>query len=71
MKTFLGKAHGQEWQWKDLDRDIYGQPLSRIYMELGGVSVMRKEDWPQLISFFKERMLLLDAFWLFAKDQLM
>ncbi|RYZ23162.1 MAG: DUF4268 domain-containing protein, partial [Chitinophagaceae bacterium] len=29
--------------------------------------IFRREDWPELISFFKPRIVALDAFWSEAK----
>jgi hypothetical protein len=34
---------------------------------LEDVSVFRKEDWPQMISFFKPRLIALEAFWTQAR----
>jgi hypothetical protein len=42
---------------------VDGKTVSRIYKELPGVSVFNKSDWPELISFFKPRLIALDAFW--------
>ncbi len=37
------------------------------YIHLNGVSIFNKEDWPQLISFFKQRIIALDQFWSTAR----
>lgn len=58
------ETHTQEvWQW-DKPADMgQGSVVSRISTCLEGVSVFRQEDWPALISFFKPRIIALDAFW--------
>lgn len=60
-------AAGTDWSWEE---DAYGpesQPCSRVVIHLEDVSVFRQSDWPALISFFKEQMIGLDAFWAEAK----
>jgi hypothetical protein len=63
LKRFLEAAAGEEWQWQLHGSDEWGKTVSRIYTELTGVSILKKEDWPHLISFFKQRMIALDNFW--------
>ncbi|HET7898793.1 MAG TPA: DUF4268 domain-containing protein [Flavisolibacter sp.] len=63
LRKFLEEATGEEWQWRLHTTDDHGRTVSKIFTEKDGVSVFKKEDWPQLISFFKQRMLALDAFW--------
>jgi len=53
----------EEWIWDDSFYDDYGKPTARIYTEIRGLSVFKKEDWPDLISFFKPRIIALDSFW--------
>lgn len=58
------EAHlGEAWKWELHTKDEYDRTISRIYTGLPGVSIFRKEDWPALISFFKPRIIALDAFW--------
>ena len=47
--------------------DENGKIVSQIYQELAGKSVFNKNDWSDLISFFKPRIMALDAFWENAK----
>jgi hypothetical protein len=56
----------EEWHWQQ-DMSIEGKVISRIYRELPGVSVFNKDHWPDLISFFKPRIIALDVFWENAK----
>jgi hypothetical protein len=69
LKTFLHTQLGEEWIWQQETSDEYGKQFSRIYTELPGVSIFRKEDWPSLISFFKPRIIALDEFWSVARHQ--
>lgn len=63
LKHVLHAELGEEWQWQLRITDEHGKSVSRIYKEIADVSIFKKEDWPVLISFFKERMVALDAFW--------
>lgn len=63
LKNFFDEAIGEVWQWQLHTTDEHGRTISRIYKQTEGVSVYKKEDWPGLISFFKQRILALDAFW--------
>lgn len=58
---------GEEWSWSENDVDSYGKKWSSISATLTGVSIFREEDWPDLMTFFKSRMLILDEFWNDAK----
>lgn len=53
----------EEWEWQLHVADEYGKTISRICKPLPGVSIFKQEDWPQLISFFKPRIIALDQFW--------
>jgi len=57
----------EEWEWQMHESLGNGKVISRIYKELAGVSVFNKDQWPELISFFKPRMIALDSFWENAK----
>ena len=63
VKRLLHEALGEEWTWAAHTTDSNGLPLSRIYQDLPNVNLFNKEDWPALISFFKPRLIALDAFW--------
>jgi hypothetical protein len=66
-KNILHSALGEEWDWQLHTTDDYGKTLSRIYKEIAPVNVFNNNDWPQLISFFKPRIIALDEFWSDAK----
>lgn len=61
-KLFEG-AMQEEWTWQLHHYDENGKLVSRIYKEKEGISIFQKADWPELISFFKPRILALDEFW--------
>ncbi|MDB5250612.1 MAG: hypothetical protein JWQ40_5006 [Segetibacter sp.] len=67
LKTMLKEAVEEDWTWKLHDTDENGKVVSRIYTEIQGISVFNKADWPVIISFFKPRIIALDAFWSSAK----
>ncbi len=53
-----------EWRWEgSLD-----QSPGRIFIELNDVNIYKQETWPQIISFFKDGILRLDAFWVAYRD---
>jgi len=56
------------FEWIEETEDEHGKPLSRIYCELEGPTLFNKAHWPELISFFKANILLLDLFWTENKD---
>lgn len=63
FKSLLTDAVQEEWKWKLHAHDENGRLVSRIYKEKTGVSIFQKQDWPELISFFKPRIIALDEFW--------
>lgn len=62
LKGMLHAALQEEWDWQ-LHAPVDGKTISRIYKVLPGVSVFNKDHWPDLISFFKPRIIALDSFW--------
>jgi len=67
LKTVLNSILTEEWEWDEVYYDAYGKKTSRISLTIDKVSVFKKEDWAQLISFFKPRIIALDEFWSSAK----
>lgn len=63
FKTLLHALLEEEWQWQLHVSVSDGKVISRIYNEITGVSVFNKDHWPDLISFFKPRIIALDSFW--------
>lgn len=66
FKSLLHDTVQEEWDWQ-LHAAVDDKVISRIYKELSGVSVLNKDHWPELISFFKPRIIALDSFWENAK----
>lgn len=63
LKDELHQILSEEWNWEPDKTDEFGKQFSRIGFKLSTVSIFNKEHWPQLISFFKPRIIALDAFW--------
>lgn len=66
FKELLHNILEEEWEW-ELRAPVDEKVISRIYKELPGFSVFNKDHWPELISFFKPRIIALDGFWENAK----
>lgn len=67
LKAMLRDATGEDWQWQPMITDEHGKIISRIGTYIDGLNINRTEDWPGLISFFKPRIIALDAFWSMAR----
>jgi hypothetical protein len=67
FKTLLHATLEEAWEWQLHVPVSDGKIIGRIYKELTGVSVFNKDHWPDLISFFKPRIIALDRFWEDAK----
>ena len=67
FKTLLHTTLEEEWEWQLNSYVTEDKVISRIYKEITGVSVFNKDQWPELISFFKPRIIALDRFWENAK----
>ena len=67
LKALLRLSLKEEWIWKLHTKDELGKTMSFIYTEIENVSIFKREDWSQLISFFKPRIIVLDQFWSTAK----
>jgi hypothetical protein len=65
-KNLLHTILGEVWEW-ELHAVEDGKVITKISKSLTGVSVFNKEHWPDLISFFKPRIIALDTFWEDAK----
>jgi len=66
LNSLLHETLGEPWKW-ELHVQHDGKIVSRISKTLQGVSVLNKEHWGDLISFFKLRIVALDRFWENAK----
>ena len=71
FKTFkkaLEEALGEKWTWQHDHVNESGNHLARIYASLENANVYNENDWPKIISFLKERIILLDKFWCEYRD---
>jgi hypothetical protein len=62
LKNILHSTLKEEWTWLP---QVYEEEkiISKVYTEKTGISILKKEDWPELISFLKPRIIALDEFW--------
>lgn len=68
LRIVLEDTLHEKWIWELHTQDEYGKTISRIYKELSPVNVMDQSKWPEIISFFKPRIIALDEFWNAAKE---
>jgi len=69
MEGIFMEIMQESWDWQLLHINEHDKPVSLIIKEFVGLKVLNKDNWPLIISFFKERILKLDQFWSIAKDQ--
>jgi hypothetical protein len=63
LKDTLEAFLEEKWEWHHFCENEFGQTLSRIEKIKEPLNIFREEDWPGIISFFKPRIIALDAFW--------
>ncbi|GAB3018111.1 hypothetical protein GCM10027051_23940 [Niabella terrae] len=63
MQSFFESFAGTDWNWLESVYEQDGSELTRIFKELEGVSIFDRTSWPEIISFLKEQIINLDAFW--------
>ncbi len=63
FRNILQTTVGQEWEWQLHTVDEYGKTISTISIAKSGPNVMDRNDWPEIISFLKPRIIALDEFW--------
>lgn len=63
LRDLLHASLQEEWSWQLHAVSDDGKVTTRIFKELPNTSVLNKNDWPALISFFKTRIIALDEFW--------
>ena len=68
LKNILEEETGEEWQWQLHHQDEDGNIISRIITSTEKVNVFNTNDWPEIISFLKPRIMALDRFWNMVKD---
>lgn len=68
LKGLLHSYLNEEWNWEYAIQDTNGKVISRISKTLRPVNIFVHDQWPDLISFFKPRIIKLDEFWIDLKD---
>jgi hypothetical protein len=68
LKDLFHNEMQDAWEWQLHVAGDNGKVITRIYKELTGVSIFNRDDWPELISFFKQRIICLDRFWENARN---
>ena len=63
LSNILKVNLNEDWEWELHTHDENYKTISKISISLTGVSIFKQADWPAMISFFKPRMIALDAFW--------
>lgn len=67
LQTYLTNELGEEWDWQLHITNDQGKMVSQIVKDLPDKSIFNRDHWSDLISFFKPRIIALDAFWENAK----
>ncbi len=67
LRSIFESTVAADWEWDERYYDDNGKEVSRISCTLDKVSVFNQSNWPELISFFKPRIIALDEFWSLAK----
>lgn len=67
FKNLFNDALKEDWTWQPGSYDEHGKLISTISTQKTGISIFQKQDWPELISFFKPRIIALDEFWSMIK----
>lgn len=63
FKLMLRNTVNEDWDWLQDTTDEYGKTVSQIAITLEKVNIYNQQQWPELISFFKPRIIALDEFW--------
>lgn len=68
LKKVLEDSMTIPTKWDEQFETKEGLLIGRISWELEGVNFFKDEDWPQIHSFFSERLIEFDAFYQEFKD---
>jgi hypothetical protein len=69
LQSYVEAIIGHDWTWSKQFSSVNGQIVSRIYDKMEEISILNEQQWPDLIAFFKPRLLAMDAFWWLVKEQ--
>lgn len=70
LKTILQTEYLPEAEFNESYELPEGKTISRVYLQLDGVSIHNKKDWDQVFRFLQANMLLLEGFFLEYQDYL-
>lgn len=63
LKTVLEASIGDDVVWDKVAFNQYNSPVSKISIQLPGVSIYNKDDWKKTFQFYEKRMVGLHEFW--------
>ncbi len=63
LKTVLESSIGNDLVWEEIAFNQYESPVSKISVQLSGVSIYNKDDWQKTYQFYEKRMIGLHEFW--------
>ncbi len=63
FKLMLESTLEEHWDWNEHAVDSFGKQIASIAITLPKVSVFNQQQWPDIISFLKPRIIALDSFW--------
>jgi hypothetical protein len=67
LKKILTTTTAFNWQWNETVETDH-KTISSISQQQHDVNILDQSDWPAIISFFKPRIMAVDAFWNMVKD---
>ena len=68
LQPVLREKVGEVWDLQESVTDDHGRKIALVIKSVKGVNVFDEASWPAIISFFKPRLIALDAFWCEVKD---
>lgn len=68
FKFLLHTTLNEEWCWDNSYTSESGNEIATIYTQLHSKSIFNENDWGEIFTFFKSRIIALDEFWSDAKD---
>ncbi len=68
LKGILTEEYIPELIFEEILHLENGKEISRVYLQLDGVSIHNKATWRQTMEFFNENMSKLEAFYLEYQD---
>ncbi len=63
FETAFAETTGEQWDWEVNVPGERQATVSCVSRTLIPVNILARSDWPAIISFFKPRLIALDAFW--------